>query len=131
MNKIKIAAGTVCVEAELNNSPTARLVWNALPIEGRANIWGDEIFFEISVSASQELDARAEVEVGTLGYWPVGSAFCIFWGPTPVSAGSKPRAYSPVNVLGHVLGDATQFDGVRGGELVRIERSLDKQAVAE
>ena len=122
MNKITIAAGKVSLEAELNDNPTAQQVWDALPITGSANTWGDEIYFEISVMAQQESDARADVEVGELGYWPVGHAFCIFFGPTPVSTGDKPRAYSPVNILGRVTGDATAFRAVRGGTQVRIER---------
>ena len=122
MKRIVISAGNVLMEAELNEGQTARKVWDALPIEGRANTWGDEIYFEIPVSARQEPGAREDVAVGELGYWPVGSAFCIFFGPTPVSVGEEPRAYSPVNILGRVLGDATQFRGVRSGASVRIAR---------
>ena len=120
MNRIIISAGEVSLPAELNDSPTARQVWETLPIEGTAKIWGDEVYFEIPVVAGQEPDARAEVEVGELGYWPVGRAFCIFFGPTPVSTDERPRAYSPVNVLGRVLGDATCFRAVREGTRVRI-----------
>ena len=72
--------------------------------------------------AAQAPDARAEVEVGELGYWPVGHAFCIFFGPTPVSTGIQPRAYSPVNILGRMLGDATRLRAVRAGTRVRITR---------
>jgi len=64
VNKIAISAGSVRVEAELNESATAQQVWEALPIDGRANTWGDEIYFEIPVTAEQAPDARAEVEVG-------------------------------------------------------------------
>jgi hypothetical protein len=123
MYNIKITAGTLSVDAGLNESPTAKQVWHALPIEGAVTTWGDEIYFEIPVQADQEPDARAEVEVGELGYWPVGRAFCIFFGPTPVSTSDQPRAYSPVNVLGRVLGDATQFRAVRSGTQIRIERA--------
>ena len=126
MNRITISAGEVSLPAELNDSPIARQVWEALPIEGRANIWGDEIYFEIPVVADQAADARAEVEVGELGYWPVGHAFCIFFGPTPVSTDERPRAYSPVNILGRVLGDATGFRAVRGGERVRLTRAVEE-----
>jgi hypothetical protein len=122
MRHIRITAANISLEAELNSSPTARQVWEALPIEGRANTWGDEIYFEIPVSAAQALDARADVAVGELGYWPVGRAFCIFFGPTPVSIGAEPRAYSPVNILGRVLGDATRFRAVQDGDAVAIER---------
>ena len=127
MNRIVISAGSVTMEAELNDSSTARQIWNALPIEGTANTWGDEIYFEIPVVASQEADARADVEVGELGYWPLGHAFCIFFGPTPASTGDQPRAYSPVNVIGRVSGDAIRFrklvDAVHSGTRVRIARA--------
>ncbi len=122
VNKILITSGNISLQAELNDGPTAQKVWEALPIEGRANTWGDEIYFEIPVTAEQEPDARAGVEVGELGYWPMGSAFCVFFGPTPVSTDERPRAYSPVNILGRVLGDATLFRAVKSGEAVRIER---------
>ena len=108
MPKIIITAGDISLSAELNNNPTAQQIWEALPIEGVAITWGDEIYFDIPVVAEQEPDARADVAVGELGYWPVGHAFCIFFGPTPVSSGSQPRAASPVNILGNVLGDSTQ-----------------------
>jgi hypothetical protein len=120
--RITITAGPVTVEAELNDSPTAQLIWEALPITGRANTWGDEIYFDIPVRAEQAPDARADVEVGELGYWPVGSAFCIFFGPTPVSSGDQPRAASPVNVVGRALGDATAFRKVGAGATVTLSK---------
>jgi hypothetical protein len=122
MNAITISAGNMSLTAELNDSPTAQQIWQALPIEGEANRWGDEIYFEIPVKAGQEPDAREQVEVGELGYWPVGHAFCIFLGPTPVSTDERPRAYSPVNILGCVIGDATRFRSVRDGTRVRLTR---------
>jgi hypothetical protein len=122
MKQITIEVGQFSLPAELNNSSTAQQIWEALPIEGSANVWGDEIYCEIPVVADQAADARAEVEVGELAYWPVGHAFCIFFGPTPVSVGDEPRAYSPVNILGRVRGDATRLRGVVGGTKVRITR---------
>jgi len=124
MNRIIITAGNISLPAELNDNPTAQQIWAALPLEGKANIWGDEIYFEIPIKVGQEPDARAEVEVGELGYWPVGHAFCIFFGPTPVSTDNKPRAYSPVNILGRVLGDATQFRQVSSGTKVQLSRAM-------
>lgn len=122
--KITITAGDVALPAELNNSPTARQILEALPLTGNANIWGDEIYFEIPVMASQAKDARVEMEIGELAYWPVGQAFCIFFGPTPVSLDQRPRAYSPVNVVGRVLGDATLFRKIAAGSPVCLERVL-------
>ena len=123
MNKITITAGDVTLPAELNDGPTAQQIWESLPIKGQANVWGDEIYFGIPVTAEQEPGARAEVEVGELGYWPPGNAFCIFFGPTPVSTDERPRAASPVNILGRMLGDATQFRTVRHGTPVQITRA--------
>ncbi len=122
MTIINISSGEISMKAELFDTPTARAIEEVLPIEGEVNVWGEEIYFTIPVTIKQEPDAREEVEVGELGYWPVGKAFCVFFGPTPVSTGEKPRAYSPVNILGCVLGDATQFRAVRNGNTVRIEQ---------
>jgi len=123
MNTITITGGGVSMQAELNDSPTARQIWEALPIEGSANTWGDEIYFRIPVAAEQDPDARADIDVGELGYWPVGSAFCIFFGPTPVSTGNQPRAASPVNILGQVLGDATEFRTISDGTRLTLSRN--------
>ena len=100
--KIRITAGKVEAEAVLNDSPTATKIWEALPIEARGNTWGDEIYFSIPVEATQEKNARDLVAVGELGYWPPGTAFCIFFGRTPASTDDRPRAASPVNIIGKV-----------------------------
>ena len=120
MAKILIQVDHLSVSADLINSPTAQNILEILPIEGSANVWGEEIYFDIPLQAELEPDAREEVEVGDLGYWPAGPAFCIFFGPTPVSRGDQPRAYSPVNVFGRVVGDARQFKGVAGGAKITV-----------
>ena len=121
MTPIKIIAGTITVDAELNDSLTASAIVRALPIEGTVNTWGDEIYFTIPVSQNEEPDARAEVAVGELGYWPVGKAFCIFFGPTPMSTDDQPRAASEVNIVGEVKGDPTVLKAVKNGEKIRVE----------
>jgi hypothetical protein len=120
---IRITAGKVEAEAVLNDSPTATKIWEALPIEARGNTWGDEIYFSIPVDATQENGARDLVAVGVLGYWPPGTAFCIFFGRTPASTDDRPRAASPVNIIGAVSGDATAFRAVSSGARVRLERA--------
>ena len=119
---ITISVDDITLEAQLNDTLTAAKILEILPVEGSANVWGDEIYFDIPLDMEQEADARAEVEVGELGFWPVGSAFCIFFGPTPVSTDDKPRAYSPVNIFGQILGDATQFKSVSNGARVQVMR---------
>ena len=119
---IRISAGDVSVEAELNDSPTAAAVLDALPIEESGNRWGDEIYFSIPVTQPLASDARADMQVGELAYWPPGQAFCIFFGPTPASDSDAPRAASPVNPIGRVVGDAKSLKTVPDGCTVRIER---------
>lgn len=118
---IRVSAGGVEAIAGLGTTRTADAIWEALPIEGRANRWGDEIYFRIGLDLPEE-DAREVVEVGDLGYWPPGQAFCLFFGPTPASQGIEPRAASPVNVFGRIQGDATLFREVRDGARVALDR---------
>ena len=122
MARIRITAGKVSLEAELASSATATALLKALPITGKASRWGDEIYFTIPVEADEEPEARAEMAVGEIAYWPPGNAFCIFWGPTPASSGAEPQAASPVNVLGKIAGDATKFAAVSSGAKVLIEK---------
>jgi hypothetical protein len=123
MRKIFIKSGELTAKATLMDNETAGAIWNVLPIEGRASTWGDEIYFTIPVEVKPAGDARDAVEIGELGYWPPGNAFCVFFGRTPASHGSEPRAASPVNVFGQIEGDATVFRKVRGGAEVKIERA--------
>ena len=110
------------MQATLDGSRTARAIWDALPLEASAQTWGDEIYFKIPVALPED-DAREVVELGDLGYWPPGQAFCIFFGRTPASRGDEIRPASAVNVFGHVHGDATAFKTVRAGTRVRLERT--------
>ena len=104
------------------NPKTAEAFWNALPIRQSGNRWGDEIYFSTPVSLSEE-NSRAEVEVGSIAYWPPGKALCIFFGSTPASRGDEPRAASPVNVFAKVVGDATIFRKFRDGDQVSVGKS--------
>ena len=120
--RIKITAGGVTVTAVLNETSTADLLWDALPIDAQASTWGDEIYFRTEVEAGEE-DAREVVELGDVGYWPPGQALCLFFGPTPMSRGDEIRPASPVNVLGKIEGDAAVLKSVGAGAAVTVERS--------
>ena len=119
---IRIIAGPVQVDAQLNDTEPARAVWDALPITASASTWGDEIYFGIPVTFNLE-EGQEVVELGDLGYWPPGRAFCIFFGRTPASRGDEIRPASAVTVIGKVQGDPTVFKQVRGGAPVTIEAS--------
>jgi hypothetical protein len=121
--KIRILVSDLKVDAELNDSKTAQLIWEALPIEGKANLWGEEIYFSIPVKTSQEKGARDVVSSGELGYWPPGHAFCIFFGPTPASRGDEIRAASAVNIIGKVLSNPKVFLKAKDGAKVILEKA--------
>jgi hypothetical protein len=123
MKRIVILIDDLTAEAELNETESAGKIWDALPIAGTACTWGEEVFFEIPVVHGLESNAKQEVEVGTLAYWPPGKALCIFFGKTPVSTCEKPKAYSPVNVVGSIVGDAKIFKVLRSGDEVRIRKA--------
>lgn len=108
------------MDAMLNDSPTAQKIAEVLPLEAEANTWGDEIYFSIPVNMPLDDRAKELVSAGDLGYWPKGKAFCIFFGPTPISAPGEIRPASAVNIVGKVCGDPTHFKGVKDGDLVRV-----------
>jgi hypothetical protein len=121
--RIRITTEQVSAAAVFHQTPTADAVWSALPIEARVNTWGDEIYFSIPVKAALEKDAQEVVQLGDLGYWPPGTAFCIFFGPTPTSHGDEIRPASAVNIVGKVQGDPKVFKRVLDGAKVVIERA--------
>ena len=119
--RIRLRCGEIEATATLDDSSTAQAIWDALPIRGSASVWGDEIYFRIPVALTEE-NAQELVELGDLGFWPPGNAFCIFFGPTPMSRGNEIRPASPVNVFGRVEGDTGAFKRVTSGTQVVIER---------
>ena len=119
--KIKITVGEIEAEAELNDTRTAQAIWEALPIKGYVNLWGDEIYFSIPLSLALEAGQEL-VNVGDLGYWPDGNAFCIFFGPTPVSQSCEIRAASQFTVFAKVISDATVCKKVSTGTEITIRR---------
>ena len=121
MTHIRITSGEVSLTAALNDSPTAQLIAEALPITGRVQTWGDEIYFPIPVSISNDETAAEVVEKGAIAYWPPGNALCLFWGPTPASSGDEIRPASAVNVCGMIDGDPTELALAPYGDEIRIE----------
>jgi hypothetical protein len=117
--RIRITVGEVALEADLNDTATAAKIGEALPIRTSFNTWGDEIYFSIPVDAELDDSAQEVVEIGDLGYWPPGNAFCVFFGLTPVSEPGRIMPASAVNVIGKVVGDATLFkQAMRAREVV-------------
>ncbi len=122
--RILISASSIQVIAELNDTLAAEAIWEALPIKGKVSLWGEEIYFPIPVSLQLE-DGQEVVNIGDLCYWPQGSAFCIFFGATPVSRGEEIRPASAVTVFGKIIGDTVQLRHVASGAEIIIERESD------
>ena len=121
-NRIIMKTPEMDFEIELNESETADAVYLALPIEEYINVWGEEIYFEIPVEMKLE-NGRKVMEVGDVAYWPQGKAFCLFFGPTPVSKGSKPEAYSPVTPIGRILNNVEALKDLGDRSRVSLERN--------
>ena len=119
---IRITLGEIQLDAELNDSETASRILAELPIRSGFNTWGDEIYFQIPVTAHPE-DPQETVEAGDLAYWPPGKAFCIFWGPTPASQGDEIRPASPVNPVGRVRSGVEALKTASRADGISIEKS--------
>ena len=118
---ITISVADVEMRATLRDTPTAKAIWNILPLERTVNTWGHELYFDVGISEEVEVDASAIVQLGDLAFWPPGSAFCIFFGHTPASQGDEIRAASPVNIIGSI--DDPPIDKLRRiqiGTAIRI-----------
>ncbi len=118
---VVIESETLRLEATLADSAAARAFKDALPVEGKANLWGDELYFEIPLEATLEPGATDQLPAGSLAFWPPGNAFCIIWGTTPASHEDEPRFASPVNALGTIHGDWSALAQISQGETVRVD----------
>jgi hypothetical protein len=120
-HSIRIRAGSIDLQAELNNTKTASALYEILPLEGRANTWGEEIYFPIPLYLELE-DGKEIVELGDLGYWPDGNSLCIFFGLTPASRKNEIRAASAITVLGKIVGNPKLLKQVASGAKVIVEQ---------
>lgn len=121
---IVVTAAGLTLHARLDDTPTARQVWDALPVDASVSRWGGEVYFPIPVQAELEPGARDVLAVGEVAFWPAGQMLCLFFGPTPASIGDEPCAASPVNVVGHIVGDATTLRDVPDGAPIRVIRAV-------
>ncbi|WAC08489.1 MAG: cyclophilin-like fold protein [Thermodesulfobacteriota bacterium] len=122
MKGIKITVGNTTIEATLADTACAEALWNILPFSTKINTWGDEIYFSIPIHHELDATAREIVESGDLGYWPSGPAFCIFYGPTPISNDKEIRPASAVNIIGKIIGEPTSLRAVSPGSKITIEQ---------
>jgi hypothetical protein len=119
--QVRIIVGNVRLRAEFFDTACAKSIVERLPIKARPDEWGDEYYFEISVTASLDETATTKVKVGDIGYWPPGRAMAIFFGRTPMSTGSDPVPASAVNLVGKIIDDATLLKKAKGAAEIIIE----------
>ncbi len=112
----------ISLRASLNDTETARKVYEALPIRDEGSTWGEEIYFSTEVTAPLE-NPRDLLEAGEIAYWPPMQAVCLFYGPTPASRGDEIRAAGPVNVIGKIEGDLSPLKGLQGTVNVVLEKA--------
>jgi hypothetical protein len=122
--RIRFDFGTLTLDAELLDTPTAKAIVAALPISSSALTWGDEVYFDVPVEVKREGNARAVVTPGEIAYWPEGPAIALGFGRTPISQGDETRLASPCNVFARALGDVKTLGKVKAGTKVE-ERALE------
>ena len=122
MTRIRFDFGTLTIDAELLDTPTARAVAAALPISSSAMTWGEEVYFEVPVNVAREPDARAVVTPGEVAYWPDGHCIALGFGRTPISQGDETRLASPCNIFAKALGDVKALAKVRAGAKITVTK---------
>jgi len=121
--QIKITIGKRVVFAEFNASKTAQLIWDNLPLEAKAELWGEEIYFYIKTKVGIEKEyMREEVARGDVAYWPQGPCMCLFFGLTPNSRDGKIIPASAVNVFGKLKGEPSVLRQVKEGDRIKVEK---------
>lgn len=120
--RIRIIIGGLRLEAELKGSKTAGEVFAALPVDASVNTWGEEFYFKLPGVKDYRETATNQVKVGDVAYWGAGQVLAIFFGRTPMSMGPDPVPADRVNVIGKIVGDATQLRRVMEAQTIRIER---------
>ncbi|HXZ54418.1 MAG TPA: cyclophilin-like fold protein [Burkholderiales bacterium] len=118
--RIRIAWPKGSLVAALDDTPTARALVAALPLDSRAQTWGEEVYFEIPVKSALERGAKQVVPAGTVCFWVEGGSLALPFGRTPISDGKEPKLVSPCNVLGRIDGDAREFASVRTGDTMTL-----------
>ncbi len=121
MQRIKLKLGSVELEVELFDTPTAKAIYNQAPFRSLARTWGEEVYFSAPVEVSKEPDARDVVEPGEIAYWVEGQCIAIGYGRTPISHGEEVRLAAKTNIWGQSLTDVKLLSKAKDGDPVSVE----------
>jgi hypothetical protein len=121
--KISITIKGITLTGELGDTPCAKAIADVMPIETSPDEWGDEFYFTVPVSMPPDETATTKVKAGDIGYWPLGNALAIFFGPTPLSSGLDPVPASEVNLVGRITDDPAILKKAKGSTRIRIEKA--------
>ena len=120
MRRVRFTIGEVTIHATLRETPTAEAIWEALPLEARACIWGEEVYFETPVRVKREATARAVVTPGEIAFWTEGNAIAVGFGRTPISKGGETRLAAPCNIWATAEEDVRRLTPVRDGAPIHV-----------
>ena len=119
--QIQIRIADILLTATLRNTPTAQAILAALPIDSRAQTWGEEVYFSTPVNVELEQDARDVVQAGELAFWIKGSCIAIGFGPTPISRGDEIRLAARTNIWADTEDDVRQLKIIQAGAPIHVE----------
>ena len=122
MASIRFDFGTLTLDAELLDTPTAKAIAAALPLSSAVLTWGEEVYFDVPVTVAREVDARAVIVPGEIAYWPQGPAIAIGFGRTPISKGNETRLASPCNVFAKALSSVKVLGKIKTGVQVKVSK---------
>ena len=120
LQKIQINLSNITFYGYLEINDFTKKIMSKFPLESDIQFWGDEIYFPISIYGNSIDNLKEVVSKGDIAYWPPGNAFCIFWGPTPMSVEDEIRPASPVKVIGYMDSDSSDFSQFNNGEKINI-----------
>ena len=122
MKKVKIEFLEQSIEVELDNTNTAKKIWDACPIKSITNTWGDEIYFETNIVVKKDKTAKDIIKLGEIAFWVEGSSIAIGYGPTPISKAGEIRLVTKANIIGRTSSDLSILSMVNSGEIVIVNR---------
>jgi hypothetical protein len=121
MARIRFDFGTLTLDADLLDTPTAKAIAAALPVTASVMTWGEEVYFDVPLQIAREKDARAVVTPGEIAYWPEGPCIAIGFGRTPISKADETRLASPCNIWAKAVGDVKTLGRIAAGTKVVVQ----------